>query len=127
MAGLSDFCCWRCGAQLADELLPLRRAELCPACNADLHVCKMCGFFNPSVADACEETIATAVSNKERSNYCEYFKPSVRAYKGATDDAATRARNELEQLFGDQASSAASKDPARNRSELERLFGIDKP
>lgn len=126
MAGLSVYSCWRCGAQLLDELLPLRRAELCPACNVDLHVCKMCGFFNPSVADACEETIATSVSNKERSNYCEYFKPSARAYKGTTADAASRARSELEQLFGGPASGAGDTDAARSQSELERLFGIDK-
>ena len=126
MTRLTDFRCWRCGTQLTEDLLPVRRAELCPACNADLHVCKMCGFFNPSVADACEETIATAVSNKERSNYCEYFKPSARAYKGAPDTAAARARTELEQLFGDQASSAPSTDAAGNQSELERLFGIKK-
>ena len=126
MTRLTDFRCWRCGTQLTEDLLPVRRAELCPACNADLHVCKMCGFFNPSVADACEETIATAVSNKERSNYCEYFKPSARAYKGAPDAAAARARSELEQLFGGQASSASSTDGAPKQSDLEGLFGIKK-
>ena len=126
MTRLTDFRCWRCGTQLTEDLLPVRRAELCPACNADLHVCKMCGFFNPSVADACEETIATAVSYKERSNYCEYFKPSARAYKGAPDAVAARARTELEQLFGGQASSGPSTDAAGNQSELERLFGIKK-
>jgi hypothetical protein len=112
--------------ELTEDLLPVRRAELCVSCNADLHVCKMCGFFNPSVANACEETIATAVSNKERSNYCEYFKPSVHAYKGGTASAAARARSELEQLFGGQAGDAAHSDGTQNQSELERLFGIKK-
>lgn len=104
----------------------MRRAELCPACNADLYVCRMCGFYNTSVADACEETIATAVGNKERANYCDYFKPSARAYKGALDDAAARARAELDALFGGAASSAPSTDAARNQSELEQLFGLKK-
>ena len=126
MTRLTEFRCWRCGAQLTEDQLPVRRAELCMACNADLHVCKMCGFFNPSVANACEEIIATAVSNKERSNYCEYFKPSLRAYKGGADGAAARARNELEQLFGAQAGDAASSPGAQKQSELERLFGIKK-
>ena len=126
MKRVTEFRCWRCGTQLTEDLLPVRRAELCMACNADLHVCKMCGFFNPSVANACEETIATAVSNKERSNYCEYFKPSVRAYKGGTDGAAARTRNELEQLFGGQASDTTDGAGAPTQSELERLFDIRK-
>lgn len=123
---LSEFHCWRCGEQLAEDALPIRRAELCPVCNADLHVCKMCGFYNTSVADACEEPVATAVGNKQRANYCDYFKPSPRAYKGAVDDAAARARAELESLFGGAASSAPSTDAARSHSELERLFGLKK-
>lgn len=123
---LSDYRCWRCGEALPEDCLPLRRAELCPACNADLHVCKMCGFYNTALADACEETVATAVGNKERANYCDYFKPSLHAYKGAADDAAARARAELDALFGGAASSAASTDAARNQSELERLFGLKK-
>jgi hypothetical protein len=126
MSRPSAYCCWRCGAALPEDSLPLRRAELCPACNADLHVCRMCGFYNPSVADACEETVATAVGNKERANYCDYFKPSARAFKGAADDAAARARAELDALFGGAPSSAPSTDTARNQSELERLFGLDK-
>ena len=104
----------------------MRRAELCPACNADLHVCKMCGFYPTSVADACEETVATAVGNKERANYCDYFKPSLHAYKGAADDAAARARAELDALFGGAASAAPSTDAGRNQSELEQLFGLKK-
>lgn len=123
---LSQFHCWRCGEQLAEDVLPIRRAELCVVCNADLHVCKMCSFYNTSVADACEEPVATAVGNKERANYCDYFKASPRAYKGPGDDAAARARAELDALFGGAASSTPSADAAGSQSELERLFGLKK-
>lgn len=125
MSRASDLKCWRCGVAIALDVLLLRSAETCAACNADLHVCRMCGFFNPSVADACEETVATAVSNKERANYCDYFKASPRAWRGGEDDAQARARAELEQLFGGAASTAPSTDAARNRSELDKLFGLD--
>ena len=121
----SAFKCWRCGAGVLEDALPLRSADTCTACNADLHACRMCGFFNPSVADACEETVATAVSNKERANYCDYFKPSPRAWRGAADDAQVRARAELDALFGGAASAAPSTDAARNQAELDRLFGLD--
>ena len=126
MIRLSQYHCWRCGEQLAEDSLPIRRADLCPACNADLHACKMCGFYNTAVADACEETIATAVGNKERANYCDYFTPSPLAFRGAADDAAARARAELDALFGGGASAAPSTDATRNQTELERLFGLKK-
>ena len=78
-----EYACWRCGAPLEQALFPLRREEVCPACDADLHVCKLCRFFNPSVSDACDEPIAAEVTNKERANFCDYLKPSPDAWRGA--------------------------------------------
>jgi hypothetical protein len=118
--------CWRCGVELAADLLPLRHVDVCPACNADLRVCKLCIFYNPSVSDGCDEPIAASVTNKERANYCDYFKPCARAFKAAASGAESRARAELDALFGGGASASPSTDADRNRSELERLFGIDK-
>ncbi|MGR8919128.1 MAG: hypothetical protein ACU85V_05875 [Gammaproteobacteria bacterium] len=118
--------CWRCGTALAADLLPLRREEPCPACDADLHVCRMCRFFNPSVADACDEPVAGAVGNKERANFCDYFAPSPRAHVAGAASADQRAaRAALDALFGDEASTPPSTDPGRNADELKRLFGLD--
>ena len=119
---MSDtFCCWRCGTPIAGDDLPIRRAELCRACNADLHVCKLCTFYNPSVANACEEPIALAVQNKERSNYCDYFKPTTRAWNPGTDQAQQQAKAELDALFG-AAQPTSGAAPSGALSELERLF-----
>jgi hypothetical protein len=123
---MSDtFCCWRCGAPIAADDLPIRRAELCRACNADLHACKLCTFYNPSVANACEEPIALAVTNKERSNYCDYFKPTTRAWKGGVEQAQQRAKAELDALFGAVPPTSGA-DPNSALSELERLFKASK-
>ena len=113
--------CWRCGVAIAVTLLPLRREEVCETCNADLHVCKLCIYYNPSVSDACDEPIALDVSNKERANFCDYFKPSPRAYKGR-EAATARARADLDALFGGAAAADMTVD--NQRAELERLFGI---
>ena len=117
--------CWRCGAPVAEELFPLRREEVCEACDADLHVCKFCMFYNPSVSDACDEPIAAAVSNKERANFCDYLKPSALAYQAKTGAAAERSRAELDNLFSGGESTPASTDADVNLSELDRLFGLD--
>ena len=91
--------CWKCGASLASLLLPFGRAEVCPACNADVRVCRMCEFFDPSRSKQCRETVVDEVRDKERSNFCGYFKPKPGAHR-VGDDAAARAREQLEKLFG---------------------------
>ena len=95
-----DLVCWKCGASLAELSLPLRRLEECPKCHAELHVCRMCTDYDEHVAKKCREPIAEEVSDKTRSNFCDFFKPRARAYEPGDTSAAERARRELEQLFG---------------------------
>jgi hypothetical protein len=112
--------CWKCGASIAALLLPLGRAETCPACRADLHVCRLCEFFDVRAADSCREPTADPVQNKERSNFCGYFKPRAGAYHARSD---ADARAALDALFGGASASAAPTDADRARAELEKLFG----
>ncbi|MCZ6773910.1 MAG: hypothetical protein O7G83_18285 [Proteobacteria bacterium] len=117
--------CWRCGADLDDDLFPLQREEVCGECDADLHVCKLCVFYNPSVADACDEPIAAQVTNKIRANFCDYWKPSPNAYRAKSNDEATKSRAELDLLFGTGSDSTAATDGDAGRAELDQLFGLD--
>ncbi len=117
--------CWRCGAVLDEALFPLRREEVCPACDADLHVCKLCLFYNPSVSDACDEPIAGAVTNKERANFCDYFKPAPGVHRERVAGAGAKARAELDALFG-RGEGISETGEDGGRSELDRLFGIEK-
>jgi hypothetical protein len=87
-------------------------------------VCKLCEFYSIAVAKHCRETIAEEVKDKQRANFCDYFKPQAGAFSSVGTDAATRAKTELEALFG--ARSSASLQPTaeeRARVELEKLFG----
>jgi len=96
-----EIACWKCGASLAALALPLGRTERCGACGADLHVCRLCGLYDPRAYQQCREPTVEEVRNKERANFCDHFKPVPGAFKGgnpsATDDAA---RSALEKLFG---------------------------
>ena len=92
--------CWKCGASLAELSLPLRRTDECRACRAELHVCLMCEFYDTTVAKSCRETIAEEVKDKQRANFCDYFRPSDRAYRPGDQSAADKAKAELEALFG---------------------------
>jgi hypothetical protein len=115
--------CWKCGASLAELSLPLRRLDECKQCGAELHVCKLCEFYSTSVAKHCREPIAEEVKDKERANFCDYFKPRPGAYSNAGADAAAKAKAELDALFG--GGKTATPEPSaaeKAKAELEALF-----
>lgn len=92
--------CWKCGASLAHLSLPLTRRDVCSACNAELHVCKLCEFYDVSKAKHCREPIAEEERDKERANFCDYFKPRPSAYSSKQQREADGARAQLDALFG---------------------------
>ncbi len=96
-----NLCCYRCGESVSALSLPLSRRDQCPACSADLHVCKMCLYFDRNVPRQCREDGAEDVTEKERPNFCDWFKPSDRAFDPARKDAAAAAEDALAALFGD--------------------------
>ena len=97
----TDLSCYRCGASLAELTPPISRQDECPSCTVYLHVCRMCEYFNPDVPKKCTEDDAEEVIEKERLNFCEWFKPSASAYDPQRASEEGRARNELASLFGD--------------------------
>ena len=130
--------CWKCGASIAEHPLPLARAAECRSCRADLHVCKMCEHYDPRVAKSCREPIAEEVNDKERSNFCGYFKAKPGAYNATDHSVAAAAQAKLEALFGASpnggqqgaASGAASSSQADSqgdqaRRHLDRVFGLN--
>ena len=116
--------CWKCGTSLADLTLPLRRLEECRKCGAELHVCKLCEWYSITVAKHCREPIAEEVKDKERANFCDYFKPRPGAYVAPDVAASSKARADLDSLFGGGAQGAPSEPTAaeRAKAELDRLF-----
>ena len=92
--------CYRCGASLEALSLPLTRRDQCPECSADLHVCRMCVHYDRNVARQCREDGAEDVTEKERPNFCEWFKPSSKAFDPARKSEADAAKAALDALFG---------------------------
>ena len=96
-----NIACFRCGASLAALSLPLSRRDQCPECSADLHVCRMCLYFDRAVPRQCREDGAEDVQDKERLNFCDWFKPSPTAFDPARKAEADAAQDALAALFGD--------------------------
>ena len=93
--------CYRCGASLEALSLPLSRQDECPGCGNYLHVCKMCTSFDPHVPRQCREDGAEDVKEKERPNFCDWFKPSDSAFDASRKDDEDQARAALDALFDD--------------------------
>ena len=88
--------CAACGAgPLQDQ--PGRR-DVCPSCGADLHSCIQCSFYTPGHYNDCREPQADRVLDRERSNFCDFFRPKA-AGAGAPSTAKGEARARLDALF----------------------------
>ncbi len=127
-----DMQCWKCGTELRNLLLPFSRYEECSACKADLHVCLACKNYDGNLSDACREDRADFVLDKDKANFCDYFKANPKAYKKQDNAEARAARAKLAELFGEApADESEDQDDSpqteadRALAELKRLFGDD--
>jgi hypothetical protein len=67
--------CWSCGTELA--ALDYGRADTCPKCRRDTRTCRGCEFYDRGSNNDCREPSADPVLDKERSNFCDYFRPKA--------------------------------------------------
>ncbi len=91
--------CFRCGQTIE---LPgkIGRREVCPGCGRDLHVCRNCRFYDSRAYNACRESQAERVLDKERGNFCDYF--AFREGEAPPDGSPApgdAARDKLASLF----------------------------
>ena len=112
-----DLRCFRCGESLASLSLPLSRQDECPSCSVYLHVCRMCSFFDPSVPKQCREDDAEEVFDKEKFNYCEWFRPARDVFDAARAKEVSEAKDALAALFGDGEAGEADDDALRSKAE----------
>ena len=117
--------CWRCGDSLEKLTLPFARMDECSSCNAQLHICRMCIYYDPEVTKACREDDADEVREKERANFCDYFRPAEDTFDAARAASEKNAVNELQGLFGDSDAEADNADPSADPATraAEDLFG----
>jgi hypothetical protein len=116
--------CWKCGVSIEEIPLPLGRESECKNCRAQLHVCKLCEFYNPDKAEQCEEPIADYVRDKERANFCDYFKPKPGAYAPAGKTGTAGSISDLNALFGLEQDKESSEltEAEKAKATLEDLF-----
>src|SRR6202045_216160 len=92
--------CWHCARKIevvTGERIGFR--DECEGCGRALHVCRNCGFYDPSYNNACREPQAERVVDKDRFNFCEYFAPGKGEGAGAGVQSKSAAQAKLEELF----------------------------
>jgi hypothetical protein len=110
---MSAFRCQSCGAPVT-LAAPIPRDAECDACRHDLRCCRNCRHFDTRYNNACKETEAEPVADKERRNFCEYFDLNPAHFAGAPgapSPGANRthaddARAKLDALFKKKPGSA---------------------
>lgn len=120
----SELFCWKCGESIKELPTPLSREAECKACRAQLHVCKLCCFYDPAVADQCQEPIADFVKEKERANFCDYFKPNPDAYQAMDLSKGQQSISGLNELFGlkQDPNDGEKTEAEKARDKLNDLF-----
>lgn len=113
----TEFRCYRCGESLAALTLPFSRRDECPACSVHIHVCRMCEFFDPAAVRQCREDDAEEVKEKDRVNFCEWFKPRADAFDPQRAQQELKARMELAALFGEGEEEAPGDDEELRKAE----------
>jgi len=65
--------CHHCKKEIPADLFVGRQVQ-CPCCGADLHSCLNCAFYERNAYNDCRERQAERVLDKNRSNFCDYFR-----------------------------------------------------
>ena len=67
--------CYKCSSPLSDSFkIMVGRSDTCPKCMADIRCCKMCQFYDPKAYNECREPNADRITEKEKANFCDYYK-----------------------------------------------------
>ena len=114
--------CWRCGHELGDIPRSLPRLEQCPACEADLHVCRLCCNYKPSLSSKCDHDLAEPAREVDVANFCQYLRINSQAYVAKTADKEQQAKDKLAALFGDESAEKATESSDDPTDKLKSLF-----
>lgn len=90
----------KCAACAAKAPPTIRMDSSCPKCNADLHTCRQCTYFDPGARFECSNRSVTArIVNKNARNTCELFVARTVVERETSSGAPTDARQAFANLF----------------------------
>jgi len=81
--------CTACDAELPADLR-VGRETLCPKCDAYLHACVQCRFYEPTLHNQCLEPEADYVGDRQKANFCDFFALTGTRDSGLADPKKAR-------------------------------------
>ena len=90
----------------------------CPKCNAELHCCKQCAYFEPSTRFQCLKPVPVRIVPKDKANTCNLFAARVTVAREGTSNGAQVPASAPPAQAGPPAPRNA--DDARNA--FDKLF-----
>jgi hypothetical protein len=88
--------CQHCQKEIPSDF-PIGRQAQCPGCAGDLHCCINCVFYERGAYNDCRENQAERVVDKNRSNFCDFFR--FRETRRKSEVLSPDPREKLEALF----------------------------
>lgn len=74
--------CYSCNAKFyISKGSTVSRRDSCQSCAADIRVCKNCEFYDVSSYNECREPQANRITEKEKSNFCDFFLISSQSHE----------------------------------------------
>mgnify|MGYP001163587812 FL=1 len=98
--------CAMCGVQLPVDFAEITPSSQCPKCEAFLHSCKHCVYFDPASRFECSQPILERVTGKDSKNNCEFFE----------------VRSTVDKMTGDKRTNTGAQRPSDARDAFEDLF-----
>ncbi|MEW5854427.1 MAG: hypothetical protein AB2A00_36970 [Myxococcota bacterium] len=91
-----QYYCWKCNNQLVFDV-KMGYRDTCPHCATDLHSCRNCQLYDPGAHNSCKESTSDYVPDKEKFNFCGFFKLIDGQREGNAQ--VDKAKAALEALF----------------------------
>ena len=89
----------KCAACSATVATNISVESTCPKCNADLHTCRQCTYFDPGSRFECRKPITARILNKGGKNSCELFAPRTVVERETSSGKPTDAKQAFANLF----------------------------
>lgn len=90
--------CYFCGAAIE---APVYRRSVCLQCGKELKICLNCEFYAPGSHWDCHETIPEPVREKNKANFCDYFRVSTVNRSAPKTESGESHKKAFDDLFSD--------------------------
>lgn len=111
--------CHRCGKEWGSDKREPGVKETCPGCNAYLHCCLNCRFYDKSKPNQCQVPNTEAVSDRAGCNFCDEFEFVLGKTAGAEEARARAAHDALRDLLGEDDGEGITD---KGRDAFNKLF-----